>query len=275
MPVDDDLAERPFRMPVQWVNRPDLDFRGFSGRIVGGTIRPGDPIRVLPAGTTSTVERIVTMDGDLDEAIAGQSVTLTLTDEIDASRGDVICGRDDPAEVADQFEAHVVWMHEDEMLPGRPYLMKIGARTVGVTIGHPKYRVDVNSLEQLAATTLELNEIGVCNISLDRPIPFDPYDTNRDMGGFIVIDKLTNVTVGAGLLHFALRRAHNIHWQDVARRQDRTGRPEQPRARGRVADRAVGVGQVDDRQHRRVEAAHPRRAHLPARRRQRPPRPQP
>jgi bifunctional enzyme CysN/CysC len=223
--VDDDLYDSPFRLPVQWVNRPDLDFRGFSGRIVGGSIKPGDQIRVLPAGTTSTVDRIVTMDGDLDEAIAGQSVTLTLTDEIDVSRGDVICGRDDPAEVADQFEAHIVWMHEDEMLPGRPYLMKIGARTVGVTIGHPKYRVDVNSLEQLAATTLELNEIGVCNISLDRPIPFDPYDTNRDMGGFIVIDKLTNVTVGAGLLHFALRRAHNIHWQDV--RVDKTARAGQ------------------------------------------------
>ena len=215
VPVDDDLYDGPFRMPVQWVNRPNLDFRGFSGRIVGGSIKPGDPIRVLPSGTTSTVERIVTMDGDLDEAIAGQSVTITLADEIDASRGDVICGRDDPAEVADQFEAHVVWMHEDEMLPGRPYLMKIGARTVGVTIGQPKYRVDINNLDHLAATTLELNEIGVCNISLDRPIPFDAYDDNRDMGGFIVIDKLTNVTVGAGLLHFALRRSHNIHWQDV------------------------------------------------------------
>ena len=215
VPVDDDLAEQSFRMPVQWVNRPNLDFRGFSGRIVGGSIKPGDPIRVLPAGTTSTVDRIVTMDGDLDEAIAGQSVTLTLTDEIDASRGDVICGSDDPAEVADQFEAHIVWMHEDEMLPGRPYLMKIGARTVGVTIGQPKYRVDINNLDELAATTLELNEIGVCNIRVDRPIPFDPYGANRDMGGFVIIDKLTNVTVGAGLLHFALRRSHNIHWQDV------------------------------------------------------------
>jgi bifunctional enzyme CysN/CysC len=215
VPVDDDLADQSFRMPVQWVNRPNLDFRGFSGRIVGGSIEPGDPIRVLPAGTTSTVQRIVTMDGDLDEAIAGQSVTITLTDEIDVSRGDVLCAADDPAEVADQFEAHIVWMHEDEMLPGRPYLVKIGARTVGATIGHPKYRVDINNLDHLAATTLELNEIGVCNISLDRPIPFDAYDTNRDMGGFIVIDKLTNVTVGAGLLHFALRRSHNIHWQDV------------------------------------------------------------
>jgi bifunctional enzyme CysN/CysC len=224
VPVDDDLYDGPFRMPVQWVNRPDLDFRGFSGRIVGGSIKPGDPVRVLPSGTTSTVERIVTMDGDLNEAIAGQSVTLTLTDEIDVSRGDVVCGRDDPAEVADQFEAHVVWMHEDPMLPGRPYLMKIGARTVGVTIGQPKYRIDVNNLDQLAASTLDLNEIGVCNISLDRPIPFDPYADNRDMGGFIIIDKLSNVTVGAGLLHFALRRSHNIHWQEV--RVDKTARLE-------------------------------------------------
>ena len=163
VPVDDDVAEAPFRMPVQWVNRPNLDFRGFSGRIVGGSIKPGDPIRVLPAGTTSTVDRIVTMDGDLDVAVAGQSVTITLTDEIDASRGDLMCAGDAPAEVADQFEAHVVWMHEDEMLPGRPYLLKVGTRTMGVTIAHPKYRVDVNSLEHLAANTLELNEIGVCN----------------------------------------------------------------------------------------------------------------
>ena len=213
--VDDDTADGPFRMPVQWVNRPNLDFRGFCGRIVGGSVRPGDPVRVLPAGTTSTVARIVTMDGDLDEAIAGQSVTITLTDEIDASRGDVICAGDSPAEVADQFEAHVVWMHEDAMLPGRPYLMKIGARTVGVTLAHPKYRVDVNTLDHLAAATLELNEIGVCNLSLDRPIPFDPYAANREMGGFVVIDKLTQNTVGAGLLHFALRRSHNIHWQEV------------------------------------------------------------
>jgi bifunctional enzyme CysN/CysC len=213
--VDDDVAESPFRMPVQWVNRPNLDFRGFSGRIVGGTIRPGDPVRVLPAGTTSTVDRIVTFDGDLDEAIAGQSVTITLADEIDASRGDVICAGEAPAEVADQFEAHVVWMHEDEMLPGRSYLMKIGTRTVGVTLGHPKFRIDVNNLDHLAASTLELNEIGVCNLSLDRPIPFDPYNQNRETGGFVIIDKLTQNTVGAGLLHFALRRSHNIHWQKV------------------------------------------------------------
>ena len=232
VPVDDEVADGPFRMPVQWVNRPNLDFRGFSGRIVGGTIRPGDPIRVLPSGTTSIVERIVTMDGDLDEAIAGQSVTLTLADEIDASRGDVICAAESPTEVADQFEAHVVWMHEDAMLPGRPYLMKIGARTVGATLGHPKYRVDINNLDHLAATTLELNEIGVCNVSLDRPIPFDPYADNRDMGGFVIIDKLTNVTVGAGLLHFALRRSHNIHWQDV--RVDKAARAAQSNHRPAV-----------------------------------------
>ncbi len=234
--VDDDRVSAPLRMPVQWVNRPNLDFRGFSGQIVGGSVRPGDSVRILPAGTTSTVARIVTMDGDLDEAVTGQSVTITLTDEVDVSRGDIICAGDDPAEVADQFEAHVVWMHEDEMLPGRPYLMKIGARTVGLTIDDPKYRVDVNTLEQLAAGTLELNEIGVCNIALDRPIPFDPYPGlalgernsgspgNRETGGFVIIDKLTQNTVGAGLLHFALRRSHNIHWQDV--RVDKDARSE-------------------------------------------------
>ncbi|MGB3735702.1 MAG: sulfate adenylyltransferase subunit CysN [Ilumatobacter sp.] len=228
--VDDERIAQPFRMPVQWVNRPNLDFRGFSGRVVGGAIRPGDAVRVLPAGTTSTVDRIVTMDGDLDEAVTGQSVTITLTDEIDASRGDLLCAGDSPAEVADQFEAHIVWMHEDEMLPGRPYLIKIGTRTVGLTIDHPKYRVDVNTLEHLAADTLALNEIGVCNIGLDRSIAFDAYDDNRDTGGFVIIDKLTQNTVGAGLLHFALRRSHNIHWQDVrvdkdARSQMNSHRP--------------------------------------------------
>jgi bifunctional enzyme CysN/CysC len=218
--IDDTLQAQPFRMPVQWVNRPDLDFRGFAGQIVGGTIKPGDPIRVLPSGQTSTVARIVTMDGDLDEAVAGQSVTITLADEIDVSRGDVLATADSPPSVADQFEAHVIWMGEHEMLPGRPYLLKIGTRTVGVTIAAPKYRVDVNTLEHVAAKTLQLNEIGVCNINLDRPVPFDPYNTNRDMGGFIVIDRLTNTTVGAGLLHFALRRADNVHWQAIEVNKD-------------------------------------------------------
>ncbi|HYD10469.1 MAG TPA: sulfate adenylyltransferase subunit CysN [Acidimicrobiales bacterium] len=213
--VDDVAIRGPFRLPVQWVNRPNLDFRGFSGTVVGGRLAVGDAVRALPSGQTSTVTRIVTGDGDLDEAIAGRAITVCLADEIDVSRGDVLVAADDPAEVADQFEAHVVWMHEHQMLPGRPYLMKIGARTVGVTFEAPKYRVNVNTLEHVAAKTLELNEIGVCNIDLDRPVPFDPYADNRDMGGFIITDRLTNATVGAGLLHFALRRSHNVHWQSI------------------------------------------------------------
>ena len=213
--IDDEIQHQPFRLPVQWVNRPDLDFRGFSGQIAGGTVRPGDRVRVVPAGRESTVERIVTFDADLDEAVAGQSVTLTLADEIDVSRGDVLVAADSPCAVADQFEAHIVWMDEAEMLPGRPYLMKIGTRTVGATVAQPKYKVNVNTLEHTAAKTLELNEIGVCNISLDRPVPFDAYDENREMGAFILVDRFTNATVAAGMLHFALRRADNVHWQAI------------------------------------------------------------
>ncbi len=213
--VDDSRTEGAFRLPVQWVNRPDLDFRGFSGTVVNGAVRPGDRVRVAPAGTISTVARIVTMDGDLPEAVAGQSVTITLTDEVDVSRGDVLCAADQPPEVADQFEAHIVWMTDQPMLPGRPYLLKIGTRTVGATIGHPKYKVNVNTLEHNPANTLELNEIGVANLNLDRPIAFDPYRECRDTGGFIIIDRITNATLGAGLLHFALRRSQNIHWQAV------------------------------------------------------------
>ena len=213
--VDDDAQSKPFRLPVQWVNRPDLDFRGFSGQVAGGVVRTGDSVRVLPSGRTSTVARIVTFDGDLAEAVAGQSVTITLTDEIDISRGDVIAAASEPPAVADQFEAHIVWMDEQEMLPGRPYLLKIGARTVSATLAQPKYKVNVNTLEQVAARTLELNEIGVCNINLDRPIAFDPYVDNREMGGFILIDRFTNATVAAGLLHFALRRSDNVHWQAI------------------------------------------------------------
>jgi bifunctional enzyme CysN/CysC len=211
--VDDDRQSGPFRMPVQWVNRPDLDFRGFAGEIVGGTVRVGDAVRVVPNGTTSTVSRIVTMDGDLEEAVAGQSVTITLADEIDCSRGDVLCAADDPAPVADQFSAHVVWMSEDELLPGRAYLVKLGARTVGASISGPEFRIDVNTLEHVPSPTLHLNEIGICDVRLDRPVAFDPYVDNRDTGGFIVIDRLTNNTVGAGMLRAPLRRSHNVHWQ--------------------------------------------------------------
>jgi bifunctional enzyme CysN/CysC len=232
LPVEDDLREKPFRMPVQWVNRPNLDFRGFSGFIASGTIKPGDRIKVLPSGRESTVDRIVTFRADLPEAVAGQSVTLTLKDEIDVSRGDVLALAASPPAVADQFEATVVWMDDEAMLPGRPYLMKIGARTVGATITEPKYKVNVNTLERLAAKRLELNEIGVCNLSTDAAIAFDPYVENRDLGGFILIDRISNRTVAAGMLHFALRRSQNVHWQalDV----DKAARASQKGQRGRV-----------------------------------------
>jgi bifunctional enzyme CysN/CysC len=211
--VEDDLRDKPFRFPVQWVNRPNQDFRGFAGTIAGGVIRKGDAVRVLPSGRQTQVARIVTHDGDRDIAVAGQSVTLTLGDEVDVSRGDVLAAAASPASVADQFQATIIWMHDEPMLPGRPYVIKIGTRTVTGSITEPRYKVNVNTLEHLAAKQLELNEIGVCNISLDRPVAFDSYAENREMGGFILIDKLSNDTVGAGLLNFALRRAENIHWQ--------------------------------------------------------------
>ncbi|MDQ7777996.1 MAG: sulfate adenylyltransferase subunit CysN [Paracoccus aminovorans] len=213
-PVNDArMQEQPFRMAVQWVNRPNLDFRGFAGQIGAGQVRPGDAIRVLPSGKTTTVKSIVTFDGDLDQAVAGQSVTITFADEIDCSRGDVIVRSDAPCEVADQFEATLVWMAEQEMLPGRPYILKIGTQTVTATVTEPKYEVNVNTLEHLASKTLGLNAIGVVNISTDRPIPFEAYATNPDLGGFILIDRMSNATVAAGMIHFALRRSQNVHWQ--------------------------------------------------------------
>ena len=214
--LDEARAQRqPLRLPVQWVNRPNLDFRGFCGQLASGTLVPGQRVRVQPSGRESTVARIVATDGDRAQAVAGESVTFTLTDEVDVSRGDVISAADSPAEVADQFEATLVWMADEPMLPGRPYLMKIGTRTVGVTVTEPKYKVNVNTLEHLAARQLGLNEIGVCNLSLDRAVPFDAYADNRSTGGFIIVDRLSNGTVGAGMLHFALRRAHNIHLQHL------------------------------------------------------------
>jgi len=212
------LKGRPLRMPVQWVNRPNLDFRGYAGTLASGTVRPGDAIRVQPSGRTSAIARIVTLDGDLEQAVAGQSVTLTLTDEIDASRGDVISGSDEPAGAADQFESTIVWMHDEPMLAGRPYLLKLGTRTVTATVTSIRHEVNVNTLEESAARQLALNAIGVCHIKTDRPLPFDAYADNKDMGGFILIDRISNATVGAGMLHFALRRADNIHHQatDIA-----------------------------------------------------------
>lgn len=211
----DRRRKQPFRMAVQWVNRPNLDFRGFSGMIASGQIAPGDAIRVLPSGKTSTVQRIVTKAGYLDHAIAGQSVTITLADEIDCSRGDVIAASDAPPEVADQFEATIVWMADEPMLPGRPYAMKIGTNNLRATITDEKYQININTMERMPGKELELNGIAVCNISTDKPVPFTSYDDNPDLGGFILIDRISNATVGAGMIHFALRRSHNIHWQAV------------------------------------------------------------
>jgi bifunctional enzyme CysN/CysC len=211
--IEDRLQHQPFRMPVQWVNRPNLDFRGFAGTIVSGTVSRGEKLRVVPSGRESRVARIVTMDGDLERAVAGQSVTITLEDEVDVSRGDVLACTSSPPAVADQFETTIIWMSDEPMLPGRPYWMKIGTKLVSATITEPKYKVNVNTLEHLAAKKLGLNEIGVCNVSLDHAIAFDPYTANRDTGGFILVDRLSNATIGAGLIHFALRRSQNIHWQ--------------------------------------------------------------
>jgi bifunctional enzyme CysN/CysC len=210
----------PFRMPVQWVNRPNLDFRGFAGQIASGAIRPGDAVRIVPSGKTSTVTRIVTFDGDLDEAVAGQSVTLTLADEVDCSRGDLIATAGDPPQASDQFRATFVWMDEEALKPGRGYWLKLGTQLVTAAIQPPEYEIDVNSLEHLAAKALGLNAIGVAEFATDRPIAFEPYGTNRQLGGFILIDKFTNATVAAGMIDFSLRRADNVHWQPTAITRD-------------------------------------------------------
>jgi bifunctional enzyme CysN/CysC len=212
-PADARPVSEPFRLPVQWVNRPHADFRGLTGQIVSGRVRPGERVRILPSGREAQVVRIVTADGDLTEAVAGQSVTLTLGPEVDVGRGDVIASADAAPEVADQFEATLVWLHEEPMLQGRTYLMKAGTRTVAATVTPLKHRVNVDTLEHTAAERLELNEIGVCELELDQPIAFEPYERSRALGGFILIDRLSNATVGAGLIHFALRRSQNIHWQ--------------------------------------------------------------
>jgi bifunctional enzyme CysN/CysC len=230
--IDSTAAQlRPFRMPVQWVNRPNLDFRGFAGLITDGRIRPGDAIRVLPSGRMSTVARIVTLGADLALAVAGQSVTVTLADEVDCSRGDLLAAADDPPETADQFEAAIVWMADEPLLPGRPYWLKVGTQLVTATIHGPKYQVNVNTLEHLAAKTLSLNAIGIANLSTDKPLVFESYEKSRDLGGFILIDKISNATVAAGMLHFALRRASNVHWQalDIDRDAHARLKHQQPR----------------------------------------------
>ncbi|MDE2445127.1 MAG: sulfate adenylyltransferase subunit CysN [Alphaproteobacteria bacterium] len=213
VPVGDDQSGKPFRMPVQWVNRPNQNFRGFAGTIAAGTLKPGDAIKVLPSGKTSHVQRIVTMDGDLVEAVADQAITITLNTEVDVSRGDVICAAQAPVEVSDQFEVEVLWMGDEPMLPGRPYIIKAGTKTLPGTLDKLKHKVNVNTLEKIAAETLTLNEIGLCNLELDGVLAFATYKENRALGSFIIIDRFTNNTIGLGLINFALRRAANIHWQ--------------------------------------------------------------
>lgn len=218
--IQSDVSQKPFRMPVQWVNRPNLDFRGFSGTIASGQVRPGDIIVAPSSGKTSQVTRIVTYDGDLDSAETGQSVTLILQDEIDISRGELLSAAQARPTTADQFEATIIWMHDGPLLPGRKYLLKAGTRTIPAQISELKYKVNVNTLEHLASKTLKLNEVGICNISLDHPISFDPYRDNRQTGAFILIDHYTNATIAAGVIDFALRRADNIHWQSVEIHKD-------------------------------------------------------
>ena len=205
----------PFRMSVQWVNRPNADFRGYTGRLASGMIRPGEHVTVLPSGKETEIDRIITYEGDLDIAVAGQSITCTLKDEIDVSRGDVLVISSSPCEVADQFESQLLWMSEHPMVAGRQYLLKLGTATALCTPSRPKYRIDVNTMEHLAAKELTLNEIGYCDIALNKPIAFESYETNRELGGFILIDRLTNDTVAAGLINFALRRSTNVHMQNL------------------------------------------------------------
>lgn len=213
--VDSATLEKPFRLPVQWVNRPNLDFRGFCGTVASGMISVGDEIIVIPSGKRSKVKEIVTMGGNLEMAREDMAITLTLEDEIDISRGDIICKTDSPAEQADQFQAHIIWMSEHRLFPGRQYLIKTANKTVPASVSKLKYRIDINDFSEVAANTLELNEIGVVTISTTAPIAFDPYRENRATGAFIIIDKQTNATIGAGMLDFSLRRAKNVVWQDL------------------------------------------------------------
>jgi bifunctional enzyme CysN/CysC len=216
----DSAATRPFRLPIQWVSRPNAEFRGFAGMIASGAVRTGDRLRVLPSGRTSSVARILSAGADTAVAVAGESVTLTLTDEVDVSRGDVLAAAELSPTVADQFEATIIWMHDEPLLQGRTYLCKVGAKTVTATVSPIKYRINVNTLEHMPAKKLDLNDIGVCDIELGSAIAFEPYKDSRALGGFILIDRHTNNTVGAGLLRFALRRSQNVHWQalDVNKR---------------------------------------------------------
>ena len=228
--INHQVIKEKFCMPVQWVNRPNSDFRGFSGKLAAGTVSSGDEIRILPSGRTSHVDRIVTFDGDLDTAFVGQSITLVLKDDVDCSRGQIITAATTPLEVADQFETTLIWMDEEALIPGRAYYLKIGTQVVSATVAQPKYEINVNTLEHTATKSLALNAIGIANITTDRSIPFAPYKESRTLGGFILIDKMTNATVSAGLINFALRRAQNIHWQatDITREHHSSLKNQKP-----------------------------------------------
>ncbi len=228
--VSADRTAKPFRLPVQWVNRPDLNFRGFSGTIASGTIKPGDAVTVAKSGQSSLVKSIATYDGDLPQAIAGQAVTLTLEDEIDISRGDVLTDPQARPQVSDQFQAHLIWMSETELLPGRPYLIKVGAKTVAASVTDIRHKIDVNSFQELAAKTLALNEVAVVNFATQEPVAFDPYGDNHETGAFIVIDRVSNLTLGAGMIEHGLRRATNVHWQalDISKASRSAAKNQKP-----------------------------------------------
>ncbi|HYP37860.1 MAG TPA: sulfate adenylyltransferase subunit CysN [Stellaceae bacterium] len=213
--VSDGGSEMPFRFPVQWVNRPNGEFRGYSGTIASGTIAPGDEVLIAGSGRRARVKEIVTFDGGLDRAFAGDAITLTLESETDIARGDLLADPGAPPEFVDQFAAHVIWLSEHPLVPGRSYLLKNGARTVPATVTALKHRIDVDTLAHLAERTLELNEIGFCNLSTAAAVAFDPFEVNRNTGAFILIDRFTNQTAGAGMIAFGLRRASNLHWQTL------------------------------------------------------------
>src|SRR5581483_11361420 len=214
--VENNRADQPFRMAVQWVNRPHLDFRGYAGRIAGGIVRSGDEIVVAASGRVTRVKQIVAPAGEQREPQAGDAVTLVLADEIDIARGDLLASPMERPEVADQFAAHLIWLSDDRLLPGRSYLMKIGARTVPAQVTEIKHRLDVNTLDKHAAKTLALNEVGFCNLASSAPVAFDPYRSNRETGAFILIDRYSNATVAAGMISFGLRRATNVHYQSFS-----------------------------------------------------------
>jgi len=229
--VEAPAQERPFRLPVQWVNRPNREFRGFAGMIASGIVKPGDRIRVLPSGTESNVKEIITSDGHLRIAGAGRGVTLTLEDEIDISRGDIITAAESPCQTADQFRARLLWMDSDSMAPGREYLFKSNTQSTSMTLGKLKHRIDVNTLEEIPAQKLDMNEIGICNISLSKRIAFDAYDDDPAMGGFIIIDRISNNTVGMGLIDYPLRRSDNIHWQTMDITKENRSKQKSQKAR--------------------------------------------